>query len=164
MDRLLAGDHAAFVELARLVTGFLISWRAYDLRDEWDDLIQDVLTQVASHYASGRVRQREALVGYIRTVARRRFVDILRRNRPNFVDLELDELPQSDPNGIAGSLRRHVERLPEKQRTALEAVYLEGRTQQEAAKSTGIPLGSLKRYLREGLSSLRTAITPGEIH
>ena len=34
-------------------------------------------------------------------------------------------------------------------------MYIEGRTYEEAAEATGIPLGSLKRYLRLGLGQLR---------
>lgn len=70
-----------------------------------------------------------------------------------------------DPDGFVcpvasdgWGMREHVRRLPERQRTAIEAVYLSGYTQEEAAASTGIPLGSLKRHLREGLASLRAAL------
>jgi len=35
-----------------------------------------------------------------------------------------------------------------------------GQTYPEAAASTGIPLGSLKRHLRDGLAALRTALAP----
>jgi hypothetical protein len=37
-------------------------------------------------------------------------------------------------------------------------VYVEGNTYSEAAAATGIPLGSLKRHLREGLATLRTGL------
>jgi DNA-directed RNA polymerase specialized sigma24 family protein len=45
--------------------------------------------------------------------------------------------------------------LPEEQRRVIQAVYIEGKTYEEAAEATLIPLGSLKRYLRLGLSQLR---------
>jgi DNA-directed RNA polymerase specialized sigma24 family protein len=35
------------------------------------------------------------------------------------------------------------------------AVYVGGMTYEEAARATGIPLGTLKRYLRDGLAQLR---------
>ena len=37
----------------------------------------------------------------------------------------------------------------------VRAVYLQGCTYEEAAARTGIPFGSLKRALREGLAALR---------
>jgi RNA polymerase sigma-70 factor, ECF subfamily len=52
-----------------------------------------------------------------------------------------------------------MSRLSEEQRRAIQAVYLEGRTYEEAAEVTGIPLGSLKRYLRLGLGQLRSQLT-----
>ena len=39
------------------------------------------------------------------------------------------------------------------------AVYVEGRTYEEAAQATGIPLGSFKRYLRDGLAQLREELS-----
>ena len=49
--------------------------------------------------------------------------------------------------------------LPEREREAVRAVYLEGQTYDEAAERTGIPLGSLKRALRTGLASLREKLS-----
>ena len=46
------------------------------------------------------------------------------------------------------------EKLDSRRREVVEAIYGEGLTYQEAADRTGIPLGSVKRYLREGLSTL----------
>ena len=40
-DRLLADDRVAFATFNRLVSGFLGQLRAYDFREEWDDLRQD---------------------------------------------------------------------------------------------------------------------------
>jgi hypothetical protein len=37
-------------------------------------------------------------------------------------------------------------------------VYVAGHTYSEAAAATGIPLGSLKRYLRDGLNTLRAEL------
>jgi hypothetical protein len=54
-----------------------------------------------------------------------------------------------------------VRELPEKHQTALMLVYVEGCTYDEAAEKSGIPLGSLKRYLREGLEALRRALSGG---
>ena len=49
--------------------------------------------------------------------------------------------------------------LTEKQQKALVAVYVEGKTYNEAARDTGIPLGSLKRYLRDGLAALHAQLS-----
>ena len=52
-------------------------------------------------------------------------------------------------------LRRALARIPDKKRDVVMAVYVGGLTYEEAAQATGIPLGTLKRYLRDGLAQLR---------
>ncbi len=56
LERLLAGDRVAFLEFNRLVTGFLAQLRAYDFREEWDDLRQEVLMAVVANARTGRLR------------------------------------------------------------------------------------------------------------
>ena len=46
LERLLAGDRVAFLKVSRLVARFLARWRAYDFREEWPDLIQEVVLAV----------------------------------------------------------------------------------------------------------------------
>ncbi|MFP6641731.1 MAG: glycosyltransferase [Myxococcota bacterium] len=48
-----------------------------------------------------------------------------------------------------------INRLPEKQREVVMGVHVYGKTYQQVVEETGIPLGSLKRHLRQGLSRLR---------
>jgi RNA polymerase sigma-70 factor (ECF subfamily) len=171
LDRLVGGDRLAFVELSRLVTGFLVRWRAYDFRDEWDDLVQEVILAAVEAARSRRLRQPAAVLGYLRTATRYKFVDWLRRRRGESLELEREGRPtelswpferdapdRGEPERI--DLWEAVKRLPENQQKALLCVYVEGRTYDEAALETGIPLGSLKRYLREGLVALRRELEP----
>jgi DNA-directed RNA polymerase specialized sigma24 family protein len=60
------------------------------------------------------------------------------------------------------ALRTALQRLPEKQRLAVPAVYVEGQTYEAATAATAIPLGSLKRYLKEGLEELRQHFSEAE--
>ena len=48
VERMLGGDRLACLQLERLVSGFLTQLRAYDFRDEWDDLRQEVLASPSS--------------------------------------------------------------------------------------------------------------------
>ena len=45
--------------------------------------------------------------------------------------------------------------LPEDTRQLIQGIYGEGKTYQEMSAETRIPLGTLKRRLREGLNLLR---------
>jgi RNA polymerase sigma-70 factor (ECF subfamily) len=48
-----------------------------------------------------------------------------------------------------------VRTLPEDEQRVLHGIYRQGRTYQEVADDTGIPLGTLKRRLRSALATLR---------
>ena len=165
MDRLVRGDRAAFLEVSRLITGFLVQWRAYDFRDEWDDLIQEVVLAAIEATRAQRLRKPGAIVGYLRTATRYKFVDCLRRRRGEPLEQEGEErpadlrwppTPQSDPGSF--EIWDQVDKLPENQRKSIVSVYVRGNTYNEAAAATGIPLGSLKRHLREGLATLRAEL------
>ncbi len=165
IDRLLEGDHLACLQISRLVTGFLAGWRAYDFRDDWPDLVQEVLVVVITAAREGKIRRREASLGFIRTVARYKFVDRLRRHLRRSEDQclpwggliqpEGPEAQSGGPREESFDLRRALEKLPEQKRKIVLAVYAEAKTYEQVAQETGIPLGTLKRHLRDALAALR---------
>ncbi|MEJ2882280.1 RNA polymerase sigma factor [Pedobacter sp. GR22-6] len=76
-------------------------------------------------------------------------------------NLSFDDYPeymeQFKSNGLnidTIGLREFVAQLEEKQREILELVYFQGYTQLEAAKQLGIPLGTLKTWLRAAIKNL----------
>ena len=163
VDRLLEGDEVACLQLARLVTGFLASWRAYDFRDEWQDLVQEVLLALIVGAREGRIRDRRAVVGYVRTIAHHKFTDRLKRHlgHKEGQTLPWEEasergLPSAEASEeVVVGVRRSLERLPERKRQVVYAVYGEGKTYEQVAAETGTPLGTVKRFLRDGLAELR---------
>ena len=162
LERLLAGDRLAFLEFNRLLTGFLAQLRAYDFRDEWDDLRQEVLASVVANARAGRLRDPQALVGYVKIITRNKFVDRLKRHLRCH---EKEALPWDEETARFLALEpageeehavwRALAELPETERALVEGVYREGRSYQEMADATSIPLGTLKRRLRETLAALR---------
>ena len=105
---------------------------------------------------AGRLRDPKAFVGYVRIITRNKFVDRLKQRLRHH---EKDRLPWDDASqeAVAPSgeerdeeLWSVVRGLPEEQRLVIEGVYLEGKTYQEVSDDTGIPLGTMKRRLREG--------------
>ncbi len=171
LDRLAEGDRTALLKLSRLVNSFFTRWNAYDFRDEWEDLIQEVLVAALQAHREDRIRERAHVYGFLKTVARNKFVDRLKREMrvstdrrlpwEEFVDGEL--APQEDPrqDELSADLTDALEALEERRRRAVLAVYVEGKTHAEAVEATGIPLGSLRRYLREGLAQLGRALATG---
>ena len=61
---------------------------------------------------------------------------------------------REDPDLLV-DLERALASLPEKQRLVVDAVYLQGATYEDAARSLGMPLGTLKRMQTAGLRELR---------
>lgn len=165
-QRLLAGERLAFLQLNRLVTGILAQLRAYDFRDEWEDLRQEVLLSVVKNARAGRLRDPKAFVGYVRIITRNKFVDRLKaklRRREGETLPWDEETARAAASGVSGKGRGERARevwaavggLPEDTRQLIQGIYGQGKTYQEMAAETGIPLGTLKRRLREGLKLLR---------
>jgi RNA polymerase sigma-70 factor (ECF subfamily) len=164
-EQLAAGDRLAFMRVARLVSAVLSQLRAHDFRDEWDDLRQEVMAAVFTNARQGRLRDAQAFVGYVRIITRNKFVDRLkqRERKREQQALPWDEesaraiaLAAAPPPGDDGELWAQVGRLPEPGRQLVEGIYREGHTYEEMAQRSGIPLGTLKRKLREALARLRT--------
>jgi RNA polymerase sigma factor (sigma-70 family) len=165
LDRLLAGDRLAFLEFSRLVSGFLAQLRAYDFRDEWDDLRQEVLASVLANAQAGRLREPEAFAGYVRIITRNKFIDRLKRQIRHH---EKDALPWDDetaravaaplPDAEGAELWTAVAALAPEERAVVEGVYRHGRTYEEASRALGVPLGTLKRRLTQALLALRTRL------
>jgi RNA polymerase sigma-70 factor (ECF subfamily) len=163
-----SGDRRAYARLIRLITGHLAHWRAYDFQSDWDDIVQEVILSVVQAHAAGKLDPPGAVKAYARQATRFKFIDRIRahtRAAPG-VDLETAEQranvswPPAAPIGDrAHELRMSLEAalltLPERERAAVVEVHVNGKTYEEAAADTGIPLGSLKRALRTGLSALR---------
>lgn len=162
VERLLAGDRLAFLELNRLITATLQQLRAWDFREEWDDLRQEVLLAVVANAKAGRLRDAEAFVGYVRIVTRNKFVDRL-KHRLRWKEKET--LPWDDATAHAlatppddaerAALDAAIRELGPDEQRVLDGVYREGRTYQEVSDHTGIPLGTMKRRLRDALATLR---------
>ena len=161
LDRLLAGDRVAFAKFTRLVTGALSGMRAYDFRDEWDDLRQEVVLSVVQNARAGRLRAAEAFVGYVRSITRNKFVDRLKtrlrhHERETLAwDEETARAGAVPAAGEAADVWAAVRDLPDEHQRVLDGVYRQGKTYQQVADDSGIPLGTMKRRLRDALVELR---------
>jgi len=172
-DRLAEGDQVAFVEVSQFVTAILRGRRAYDFRDDWSDVIQEVALAVITATRKGQLRDRHAASGFIRRITANKFVDCLRGRQRRREDtilpweeaVQRHERHSSHPTQnqwLAIDVERALERLTENGRTVVACVYGAGMTYQQVVEETGIPLGSVKRYLRDSLVELRKLFS-GEI-
>ena len=163
MEDLLHGDpdakRLAFLKLNRLISYFLAMLQAWDHRDQWEDVRQTVLMKLIGSFCRGHLRESRAFIAYVRTITRNEFYDFLKAKSRSTADdaPDVGKEESRDADAIL-AVRSAIDQLPADQRRAIQAVYIEGRTYQDAAESTGIPLGSLKRYLRLGLGRLQTQL------
>ena len=167
LARVLEGDRRALLRVAGLVNSFLARWNAYDFRDEWDDLVQEVVAAGAIAVRDGKLRKSRAALGFLYSTARFKYVDRLRRQLRLAEGQALvwsapsEPIPNPQTQEARQDLERALTRISDKTRVALVAVYIDGHTYDEAASVTGIPLGTLKRCLRDGLLELRAALGEG---
>ena len=103
LDQLLAGDRLAFAKINRLISGFLVQLRAFDFRDEWDDLRQEVVMSLVANARAGRLRDPEAFLGYVRIITRNKVVDRLKGARRRHEGQDPDLGRRDGPPGGAAA-------------------------------------------------------------
>lgn len=169
VERALEGDRGEYARMARLVTGHLARWGAYDFRPDWDDMVQEVLISVLTAQREGRLDSSGAVRAFLRQAIRFKFIDRIRRSKRWKSDGDPEELGssvhwppetsiESDAVDLRLSLASAVDALPERERLAVIEVHVRGKSFAEAARSTGIPSGALKRAAKLGLARLRAAL------
>jgi RNA polymerase sigma-70 factor (ECF subfamily) len=109
--------------------------------------------------------ERGSLMSFLVTMARNKAVDLVRREqvRRRAADELLAEPsvgPVADPEAIVDTsdLTSSLAHLPAPQREALVLAYFGGRTYREVAEELGIPEGTAKTRLRDGLRRLRAML------
>jgi RNA polymerase sigma-70 factor (ECF subfamily) len=113
---------------------------------------------------AGRLRDAERFVAYVRIITRNKFFDRLstasRRKETKTVEWneEIAGKVEQLSDGRVGEVWFAVEKLPTEEQLVLQGVYREGKTYQQVADDTGIPLGTVKRRLRDGLEKLRAEL------
>jgi RNA polymerase sigma factor (sigma-70 family) len=176
-DRLVFGDETAFVDLYERFSSLVYTIAARVTRDvrAAEDVTQEVFLAIWQRPhgfdpAKGSVR------GWLAMMAHRRAVDLVRReeaHRRASLDARLyaGAVNRGDPVGdhvsdadAAERLSTAVRALPEYLRTAITLAYLEGRTYREVAIELGVPEGTAKSRLREGLRRLSVALRGSHAH
>jgi len=170
-DRLVFGDESAFTELHERFSSLVYTIAARVTRDgrAAEDVTQEVFLALwqrphAFDPAKGSLR------GWLAMMAHRRAVDLVRReesHRRTSLNGQLyaGAVNRGDPVGdqvsdTDGAERLHtaLRDLPEHLSRAITLAYLEGRTYREVAIELGVPEGTAKSRLREGLRRLSVAL------
>lgn len=166
VQQIRAGDEQAFVTLIRRYERSLVAL----IRDRIGavDAVEDVLQETLVHAWSGvRDRSPRHVRAWIYQIARNRCADFLRsaQRRERFVDSE--ELATMINRFGVPTARQHraaedvvvaFDHVPDKERAALRAFYLDGLSIAEIAARHRCPAGTIKRRLSHGRAMVRTEL------
>ena len=168
MAEVQAGDAHAYRRLLDELVPVLrrmVNARVRD-RDAAEDVVQNVLLSI--HRARHTYRPERSFGPWMRTIARNAMVDSFRESgrrgeREVAVDW-IDELPAEpvDPikgDGLDPKLQSALDRLPEKQRQAVEMIQVRGLSVAEAALEAGVTPGALKVRAHRGYRAMRRWLT-----
>lgn len=164
------GDEAAFALLHERVSPVVLSTARRVLRDPTlaEEVAQEVLLEVWRKAATFDPARGSA-TGWIGTMARRRAVDrvrseqagrdredrVGRRDEPRPFDVVAEEVETRLEHE---RVRRALDGLSALQREAIELAYVAGRSYREVASALGVPEGTAKSRLRDGLTRLRAEL------
>ena len=172
LHRIASRDDAALAELydrhSRLA--FAIIRRVVQSPSDAEEVLQETFVRVWSRAETYDARLGSPAAWVVR-IARNGAIDRVRARQaradvnapvPTVDDAAARELPSHDtPESVlrstyaARAVRGAVAALPAAQRTLIEAAFFEGYTHQELAARFGVPLGTVKTRIRNGLQSLR---------
>lgn len=169
MLRVARGDGRAFEELyERLAPAvYGLALRVVRAPDLAQDVSQEVLVEVW-RLAPRFDPARGSAVSWVLTMTHRRAVDRVRREEAQ-AGRTARAASLTDPAGDvvlaelergwdAAVVRRALHDLTPVQREAITLAYFDGRTHQQVAAALGIPLGTAKTRIRDGLIRLRDAL------
>lgn len=164
VDSARAGDQQAWDALVGRFTPVMRGVaRGYGLNAaDVDDVVQTAWTAVFVHIE--RLREPEAIGGWLLVTARREALRILKRSRREVLTqdhCDLEELTHSTPETAvleseqSATLVAALGRLPERQRTLLDSLDQPGASYADVSRKLNIPVGSIGPTRERALRRLR---------
>ena len=177
LARLALRDRSAFSKLYDVAAPklFGVCMRMLKDRQLAEDALQEVFVKIwrnaGGYRPSSQGSQAQGGMAWLVAIARNHSIDILRSRvsrgagSHDPID-EVAELPSPGPNpeqaAISASTGRRIdncmEELPEGRADAIRAAYVEGYSYDELAARHGVPLNTMRTWLRRGLAALRDCL------
>jgi RNA polymerase sigma-70 factor (sigma-E family) len=146
-------DYVTARSSSLLRTAYLLTGNRADA----EDLVQSALAK--TYLAWDRIEDRGALDGYVRRAMVNTHISWWRRRR--LEEYPTDEVPDqavadhSGTSDLQDTLRRAVDRLPQRMRAAVMLRYFEDMTEAEVADVLGVSLGTVKSTVSRAVAKLR---------
>lgn len=170
INRTAEGDREAFETLYRHSSRRLYGMLLYLLKDRElaSDILQEGYIKIWLNAGEFRYRKGSPLTWMI-SIMRNQAIDRMRHDdrRPQCVDLD-DAVPgpaddmdgpleQTERQHQQARLQQRLNGLPEQQRDAIGLAYFQDLSHAEVAEKMGLPLGTVKTWIRRGLLEMRVA-------
>jgi RNA polymerase sigma-70 factor, ECF subfamily len=168
LSRIAVGDEAA---VAQFVAAFgamvLVLARRWSTDSaDAEDAVQEIfldLWKAAGRYDAAKASER----GFVAMIARRRLIGRLRKRSrdvpgdgiPDGFDLPDESDGQGERVARAMDARAALEQLTPMQRRLIERHLLDGKTPDDIARESQVPLGTVKSHIRRGLLKARALLT-----
>lgn len=174
-----ARDEEAFAQLfahfAPLIKGFCLgNLNSSFPADAAEEVVQEVMFRVWQKSPTYDPSKAAAST-WIYTVMRNCRIDLMRRNQRTPVEespIDIDDIWDEADDDQAfvymqqssneALIDKSFSQLPPEQRQVLTQVYMQGKTHQQIAQETGLPLGTVKSRVRIGLKKMQTLILGAE--
>jgi RNA polymerase sigma-70 factor, ECF subfamily len=168
LARCALGDRNAFGALYEISAPKLlgVAMRILGSRAEAEEALQEAYVKIWSN--AGRFQQsRGSAPGWLISIVRNQAIDALRARRAPARDIStMFELADAGPGPEAETLASDdrsrlaacLDALDRDRALAVRAAYIEGFTYQELAKIHGVPLNTMRTWLRRALISLRECL------
>lgn len=165
IGRIALRDRKAFAALyeASAPKLFGICLRILRDRNEAEEALQDVYVKIwqrADRYVAGDTHP----MSWLAAIARNQAIDRIRTRRPPAFDIDdaydlTDAAPTPEENAVLSSEGRRIDNcmgeLEPDRASAVRRAYVEGATYEELAGTFGVPLNTMRTWLRRSLLKLR---------
>src|SRR3569623_194222 len=162
------GDRAAFRAVYQATSAklFGVILRICNDRETAEDVLQEVYVTVWNK-AEGFAPARASPITWLAAIARNRAIDRIRSRNPAAQPIEAaeqvaDETPAADAVLEQSDERRRLEGcldgLEPRHAQVIRTAFFEGRTYESLAEREGVPVGTMKSWIRRSLIRLRTCL------
>jgi RNA polymerase sigma-70 factor (ECF subfamily) len=164
------GDRKALREVFDRTSAKLMGICLHVLKDreEAEDVLQEVFVSIWSR-AGTFDPAKASPVTWLATIARNRAIDRLRSHRSRGSSAPIDEiadLADERPDGFAiaaakdeGARIHHcLSALEEKAQDVIRTAFFDGLSYSDIAARSGVPLGTMKSWIRRGLQRLKDCL------
>jgi len=168
LGRVVLRDRRAFGLLYQRTSAklFGVCLRILNDRAEAEEALQEAYVKIwrnAGQYAPSKA----AAISWMAAIARNQSIDKLRKRRPKADDVSAaadiqDDRPSPESQVVAAADRRRLhdclDELEGSHAAAIRDAYFGGFTYEELAQRNGMPLGTMKSWIRRSLAKLRNCL------